>query len=61
MAWKKLSSKKEQHDVFNCLSTDSKPTAGIAGLSFCYETDTTTLYVFDGAAWVLASIYGIAP
>lgn len=46
---------------YKCLSTDTKPTDNIPGGSFCFETDTTTLYVFDGAAWVLASTYGIAP
>lgn len=32
-----------------CLSTDSKPTAGIANGSLCLEMDTSDIYAFDGA------------
>lgn len=30
-----------------CLSTDTKPTTGIANGSTCIEMDTSTLYIFD--------------
>lgn len=37
-----------------CLSTDSKPTAGIAGGSVMTEIDTGDVYFFNeaGGAWV---------
>lgn len=47
------------HDLYKCLSTDTKPTSNIRVGSYCFETDTTTLYVFDSSAWVLASTYGV--
>ena len=36
-----------------CLSTDTKPTAGIANGSVCLEMDTSKIYLFDeaGAQW----------
>ena len=33
-----------------CLSTDTKPTTGIANGSTCLEMDTSTLYFFDEAS-----------
>ncbi len=40
-----------------CLSTDSKPTAGIANGSLCLEMDTGDIYAFNeaGTAWVKLS------
>ena len=37
-----------------CLSTDSKPTTGIANGSMCLEMDTGKIYAFNeaGSAWV---------
>lgn len=37
-----------------CLSSDSKPTDGIANGSICIEMDTGKIYMFDesGSAWV---------
>lgn len=37
-----------------CLSTDSKPTDGIANGSMCLEMNTGKIYVFNeaGSAWV---------
>ena len=37
-----------------CLSTDSKPTTGIANGSMCLEMNTGKIYVFNeaGSAWV---------
>jgi len=32
-----------------CLSTDTKPTTGIANGSTCLEMDTSTLYIYDEA------------
>jgi hypothetical protein len=36
-----------------CLSTDTKPTTGIANGSLCIEIDTGDIYMFDaaGAEW----------
>lgn len=34
-----------------CLSTDSKPTDGIAFGSLALELDTKKFYYFDGSAW----------
>ena len=36
-----------------CLSTDAKPTTGIANGSMCIEIDTGDIYMFDaaGAEW----------
>lgn len=61
MAFDLLNDDAVNQPFYKCLSTDTKPTEHINGGSYCFETDTTTLYVFDGAAWVLASTYGIAP
>ena len=62
MAFGILNDKSSKHYLYKCLSTDTKPTTfegkTIPGGSYCYETDTTTLYEFDGAAWVDASEYG---
>lgn len=40
-----------------CLSTDSKPTEGIANGSLCLEMDTGDIYAFNeaGSAWVKLS------
>ena len=37
-----------------CLSTDTKPTTGIANGSLCLEMDTGKIYAFNeaGSAWV---------
>lgn len=35
-----------------CLSTDTKPTAGIATGSIAIEADTGDVYFFDGTSWV---------
>lgn len=37
-----------------CLSTDTKPTTGVANGSLCLEMDTGKIYAFNeaGAAWV---------
>ena len=37
-----------------CLSTDSKPTTGIANGSMCLEMNTGKIYVFNeaGSTWV---------
>ena len=37
-----------------CLSTDAKPTDGIANGSMCIEMDTGKIYAFNeaGSAWV---------
>ena len=37
-----------------CLSTDSKPTDGIANGSICIEMDTGKIFMFNeaGSAWV---------
>ena len=37
-----------------CLSTDDKPTTGIANGSTCIEIDTGKIYMFNeaGSAWV---------
>ena len=37
-----------------CLSTDTKPTDGIANGSLCLEIDTGKIYAYneDGSAWV---------
>ena len=37
-----------------CLSTDSKPTTGIANGSLCLEMDTGKIYAFNeaGSTWV---------
>ena len=37
-----------------CLSTDTKPTDGIANGSICIEMDTGKIYMFNesGSAWV---------
>ena len=37
-----------------CLSTDSKPTTGIANGSMCIEMDTGKIYAFNeaGSAWI---------
>ena len=37
-----------------CLSTDSKPTTGIANGSICLEMNTGKIFMFneDGSAWV---------
>ena len=37
-----------------CLSTDAKPTTGIANGSLCLEMNTGKIYVFNesGSAWV---------
>ena len=37
-----------------CLSTDSKPTDGIANGSMCLEMDTGKIYIFDeeGTQWL---------
>ena len=62
MAFGILNDKSSKHYLYKCLSTDTKPTTfegkTIPGGSQCYETDTTTLYEFDGEAWVTADQYG---
>lgn len=37
-----------------CLSTDSKPTAGIANGSLCLEMDTGKIFAFNeaGSTWI---------
>lgn len=34
-----------------CLSTDTKPTSGIATNSLAQELDTNKTYYFDGSTW----------
>lgn len=38
---------------YTCLSSDQKPTTGIANGSIALEMDTSTMYVFDqaGSQW----------
>lgn len=40
--------------TISCLSSDTKPTDGIANGSMCIEMDTKTIYLFDeaGSQWV---------
>lgn len=61
MAFGILNDKSSKHYLYKCLSTDTKPTTfegkTIPGGSYCYETDTTTLYEFDGIAWVIVEQY----
>ena len=35
-----------------CISTDTKPTSGIAEGSICKEVDTGDIYMFNGTTWV---------
>ena len=35
-------------------STDTKPSADVPAGSLFYETDTKSVYVYAGGAWVLA-------
>ena len=39
---------------YTCLSTDTKPTVGVANGSILLEMDTGTFYVFDeaGEEWI---------
>ena len=41
------------------LSTDTKPTAGVAAGATFDETDTGYRWVYDGSAWALAPSEGI--
>ena len=55
MAFDKLSSKREQDDVYSCLDTDTQPAVGIAGNSICFVHDSGGDLVridrFSGVAW----------
>lgn len=44
----------EQYGVGDCLSTDTKPTTGIANGSVLHEMDTSTTYKYnaEGGEWV---------
>lgn len=44
----------EQYGVGDCLSTDAKPTTGIANGSVLHEMDTSTTYKYnaEGGEWV---------
>ena len=51
---RKYANKDQSAKDYACLSTDEKPTDGIANGSLCLEMDTGKIFMFNeaGSAWV---------